>query len=440
MRAEVGLLSRNVKYRGDEETSALNQYGAHIMLASPSEESVVGKIENCEFVDVGQAFKLGRYPIHFNMIGTVTKSYIKNNSIHQTYNRAIAIHGVQYLKVINNIAYKSMGHAIFIEDAAETKNIIDGNLVVDTRASDSLLNTDQNPASFWITHPDNVLMNNHAAGSDHYGFWYDLQVHSTGSSFDLNICPENSKLGKFKDNVAHSNGRYGLRISHQLVPREKPCSSFQINRSSESYPFGTNAPIIAEFHNLQAYKNKRNGAIIERTGAVQFHNFKVADNILAGIEFSDASYVPFDGYTLVLGGIVVGKSANREEIIDNASPHGIIGPRSEWLQIDGTKFYRFDFNSAAALGDCSHCWHPASTDMGARTISTKNLFFDSTVSKRIRYQFPFRGIFEDLDGTLTSLGANTWATDYWKHLEQDECYVDAEIFDGIICNSDVEVR
>lgn len=81
MRAEVGLLTRNVRYQGDD-TSAANQYGAHIMLASPGDESVIGRIENCEFFDVGQAFKLGRYPIHFHMIGTVTKSYIKNNSIH----------------------------------------------------------------------------------------------------------------------------------------------------------------------------------------------------------------------------------------------------------------------------------------------------------------------------------------------------------------------
>ena len=82
MRAEVGLLSRKVKYRGDEETSALNQYGAHIMMASPGDESVIGRIEYCEFTDVGQAFKLGRYPIHFHMIGTVTQSYIRGNAIH----------------------------------------------------------------------------------------------------------------------------------------------------------------------------------------------------------------------------------------------------------------------------------------------------------------------------------------------------------------------
>jgi len=71
MRAEVGLLSRNVVFRGDPETSSANQYGAHIMLHSAGDESVVGRIENCEFFDVGQAFKLGRYPIHFHMIGTV---------------------------------------------------------------------------------------------------------------------------------------------------------------------------------------------------------------------------------------------------------------------------------------------------------------------------------------------------------------------------------
>lgn len=56
IRAEVGLLTRNVVYRGDPETSAANQYGAHIMLHSPGDESSVGRIEYAEFFDVGQAF------------------------------------------------------------------------------------------------------------------------------------------------------------------------------------------------------------------------------------------------------------------------------------------------------------------------------------------------------------------------------------------------
>jgi hypothetical protein len=56
MRCEVGLLTRNIVYRGDPETSNDNLFGAHIMLHSPGDESVVGKIEYVELTDVGQAF------------------------------------------------------------------------------------------------------------------------------------------------------------------------------------------------------------------------------------------------------------------------------------------------------------------------------------------------------------------------------------------------
>ena len=53
IRAEVCLMSRNIIYRGDPETSAKNQFGAHIMLHSPGDESVVGRIENLQLNDVG---------------------------------------------------------------------------------------------------------------------------------------------------------------------------------------------------------------------------------------------------------------------------------------------------------------------------------------------------------------------------------------------------
>ncbi len=76
MRAEVGLLTRNVLFRGDPETSGKNQFGAHIMMHSHGDESLTGKIEYIELMDVGQAFQLGRYPLHMHLIGTVMESYI----------------------------------------------------------------------------------------------------------------------------------------------------------------------------------------------------------------------------------------------------------------------------------------------------------------------------------------------------------------------------
>lgn len=56
MRAEVGLVTRNVVYRGDPETSSANQFGAHIMMHSSGDESTVGRISYVELRDVGQAY------------------------------------------------------------------------------------------------------------------------------------------------------------------------------------------------------------------------------------------------------------------------------------------------------------------------------------------------------------------------------------------------
>ena len=59
------------------------------------------------------------------------------------------------------------------------------------------------------------------------------------------------------------------------------------------------------------------------------------------------------------------------------------------------------------------------------------------VTKRIKYQEPFRAIYLDEDSSLTGLGPNTWATPYFLHNDQPECTVDEKLYDGIICPSSV---
>jgi len=124
MRAEVGLLSRNVRFRGDPETSRKDLYGANIFLHSIGDDSLIARLNNIELTDVGQAFKVGRYAVHFHMIGGVHKSYAKGCSVHEGFNRAFTIHGTHYLRLIDNVSYNVKGHNFFIEDAAETKNLI----------------------------------------------------------------------------------------------------------------------------------------------------------------------------------------------------------------------------------------------------------------------------------------------------------------------------
>jgi len=181
MRAEVGLLSRNVVYQGDENSEP-NQYGATIFLHSIGDDSLKARLSYVEFRNMGQAFKLGRYAIHFHMIGNVHQSYIIGNTINTSFNRAFTMHGTSYLRITDNVVYNAMGHNIFIEDAVERHNQVHRNLVTMTKRSWSLLNTDTSPGSFWITNPDNDFIDNHAAGSDRYSYWYDLQINAMGPS------------------------------------------------------------------------------------------------------------------------------------------------------------------------------------------------------------------------------------------------------------------
>jgi hypothetical protein len=143
---------------------------------------------------------------------------------------------------------------------------------------------------------------------------------------------------------------------------------------------------------------------------------------------------------LIKDALVIGKSENYESVLtDGPGARGIIGPRWDFMTIRGAKFFNFDFKASGALGDCSGCGNLSGTDSGARTIYTSGLFFDSTVPKRIWYETPYRGIFNDLDGTLTDIpngeGVGSWATAYWKHNEQAECTKDLVKFDGLICKN-----
>jgi hypothetical protein len=81
MRAEVGLLTRNILVTGDSD-SVLNNYGAHIMMHGPSEQGLVGHIAYTEVTQCGQPAIIGRYCIHFHMNGDVSDSYVIGNAVH----------------------------------------------------------------------------------------------------------------------------------------------------------------------------------------------------------------------------------------------------------------------------------------------------------------------------------------------------------------------
>ena len=92
---------------------------------------------------------------------------------------------------------------------------------------------------------------------------------------------------------------------------------------------------------MTSWKNGRNGAIAEKVADVRFYNFKTADNILAGMEFSLTTEAA-DNMAQINGGLVIGRSAISEPRLEEASPHGIITPESENFTVTGVRFYKFD--------------------------------------------------------------------------------------------------
>jgi len=220
--AEVGLLSRNVKIRGslhDEWTGIVescpddfdpdqfatqtcfdgrfgkeresDEFGVQIMIHSDQKDKglALAHFNHIEITHAGQAFRLGRYPIHFHMEGDVTGSYVKGCSIHRSFNRAVTMHHVHNLVVERNVIYDIRGNAYFMEDGIETGNIVRYNLAVHVVPSSSGLNVDITPASYWVTNANNTVSHNAAAGGSHFGFWYQMFKHPDGPSHDTNICP-----------------------------------------------------------------------------------------------------------------------------------------------------------------------------------------------------------------------------------------------------------
>ena len=149
---------------------------------------------------------MGRYPIHFHMIGRIWESFIEGVSVHHSFNRGTTIHGVHYLRLTKSVYYIHMGHGIFFEDSIESNNIIEDNLVMGTKKSSSLLKSDLSPAAMWITRPNNYIRWNHAVGSVSFGFWYDLPGSPSGPSATSGVCPVGDQLGEFSNNVTHGHG------------------------------------------------------------------------------------------------------------------------------------------------------------------------------------------------------------------------------------------
>lgn len=457
-RGEVGLLTRNIKIQASED-AAQSYFGGHIMAMAGSKMFVAG----VELNRMGQNMHLARYPIHWHIGGDGKGQYIKNASIHDTFNRCVTVHGTNNLRIENNVTYNTVGHCFFMEDGIEHGNEFVRNLAIQvkchptldcvpmnlaangerdasyadraafTKASfhggHTLLPSDNTVAAFWITNPDNSYVDNVAAGSDQVGFWLSVPEHPNGaflgSKASLGIWPRRTLLRDFSRNTAHSNFD-GFLIDRHIDPDNTfglasvPLLALKDPNDLESEVMETH------FANLTSYKN-RNSGLWGRGDMYVYSNTKLADNAIGMTQAAgDVGSLPFSAH--LVDALVVGETDN---IGNPTTPAEVAYGRSlpkpsipdfpirgyEYYDyrddVIDTKFVNFQDNKQRKTGALSFLMFTSaglstgSTIRGAKFVNAKPVYFpkyDARFDNDNRGGNAYRTLsFRDLDGSVTGI-------------------------------------
>jgi hypothetical protein len=454
-RGEVGLLTRNITIQASEDAEQ-SYFGGHIM-AMPSSKMYV---EGVELRRMGQHLTLARYPIHWHLVGDAKGQYIRNASIHDTYSRCVTVHGTNFLRVENNVAYNIVGHCFFLEDGIEHGNEFVRNLAIQVKChptmkcvpvnlaangevaenrrelrqisfsrEHTLLPSDNTVAAYWITNPDNSFVDNVAAGSDETGFWFSLPEHPQGqflgTEIAKNIWPRRTPLREFRGNVAHSNFD-GFMIDRHIY-EDDTFGLATIPFLPLKDPADLESEVLeSHFENLTAYKN-RNGGLWGRGDLYVYSNAKFADNAIGMTQAAgDIGTSRFS--SRLVDSLIVGETDN---IGNPSTPEEIAYGRSlpkpaipdfpirgyEYYDyrddVVNTTFVNFQDNDLRKTGALSFLLYTSaglstgSTISGAKFVNAKPVYFpkfDARFDNDNRGGNAYRTLsFRDLDGSVTGI-------------------------------------
>lgn len=219
-RSEVANLARNVVV----ESADPRGVRGHTMYHAFSQ----GGISYARFAHLGKENVLGRYAIHYHLVGdSMRGSQLLGVAITDSHNRWVTIHGTEYLIVRDCVGYQSVGHGFFMEDGTEVYNVLDRNLGVQAyrgkRLPQQVLPFDPNEGSaFWWANGRNTLVRNVSCENTEYGFRYDMQnsryfsstlavTMGDGKSREVDV--RTIPIWRFENNEAHTEGFYGLVVA-----------------------------------------------------------------------------------------------------------------------------------------------------------------------------------------------------------------------------------
>ena len=194
--AEVALLTRNVlitsKYGEGRRSHTMYMYNSS------------GSLSYAEFSKLGPTNILGRYPVHFHLMGSTSAGmFAKGISMHDSGNRWVSIHSSNKILMEDSVGYNSSGHGYFFEVGNEVDNTLNRNIGITTYPG-NLTEADQIWHSvFWIQNGANTITNNIAVGSvTPYAGRYGSNGFSVGEPPEIG---PGIQIVKFDGNEAHAN-------------------------------------------------------------------------------------------------------------------------------------------------------------------------------------------------------------------------------------------
>jgi hypothetical protein len=197
----------------------LTGFGGHVIVTSGG----TGRVEGVQLYRMGQTNVLGRYPMHFHMLGNCPGCYFKHSSVRRSFYRCISVHGTNQITVSENVAFDVLGYCYYLEDGVEEKNTISFNLAAFvhflgeapwgwgqttqiTKQSASLTNpADVTAAGFYITNVHNNIIGNAASGG-YAGFAFPMLQRPIGLSRGVVMNPSIRTSLALNGNTAHSTG------------------------------------------------------------------------------------------------------------------------------------------------------------------------------------------------------------------------------------------
>ena len=306
-RAEVVNLSRNIKIESHDhlaDGTEMNQLNPEQSTSEPGGHVMIhgngfAQIDAVEFYKLGQAGIMARYPFHWHRIGDTSGQFIKNSSIHKSFQRCVTVHATNGTLVENNVCYDFRGHGYFLEDGNEVNNTLIYNVAMAGKAPHAnkmLLASDNpdpakttpfrfpGPSMYWISNPLNRVTDNIGVGMPGTVFWNTFEeglgalktTTLSTTAFDRNVA-KSAFVGHNWDGApanpkdwmdAATRDDY-IQKNHARNPNN------HADRNLENAHYKPNPPAV--FNDLVATKLSQ-AAVYFRGNTVTFNQALLADN------------------------------------------------------------------------------------------------------------------------------------------------------------------